>query len=398
MTSPRAAVLALALLPALPHPAPADGPPAGFRYAGPGVVIDHSPAATKQYIGSPALAVLPDGTYVVSHDFFGPGSTRDRTVVFASADRGTTWRRRAEITGQWWSSLFTHRGALYLVGTSKEYGHAVIRRSTDGGATWTTPADADSGLLLADGKYHTAPVPVVAHGGRLWRAMEDAMGPGPWGQHFRAFMMSAPEDADLLRAASWTSSNRLGRDPSWLDGRFNGWLEGNAAVTPAGKVVNLLRVDCPPEGDRAALVEVSDDGRRVTFDPGSGFLRFPGGSVKFAVRFDPASKHYWSLGSIGWEAHKERRPGQVRNTLALVRSPDLRDWSVRAVVLHHPDVTKHAFQYVDWLFDGDDLIAASRTAYDDGLGGARNEHDANFLTFHRVAGFRTLQTPAAPGR
>ena len=43
-----------------------------------------------------------------------------------------------------------------------------------------------------------------------------------------------------------------------------------------------------------------------------------------------------------------------------------------------------------WLFEGDDLIAASRTAYDDGVGGARNAHDANYLTFHRIGKFRTL--------
>ena len=27
---------------------------------------------------------------------------------------------------------------------------------------------------------------------------------------------------------------------------------------------------------------------------------------------------------------------------------------------------------------------------DDGMGGARNNHDANFLTFHRIASFRSL--------
>ena len=34
--------------------------------------------------------------------------------------------------------------------------------------------------------------------------------------------------------------------------------------------------------------------------------------------------------------------------------------------------------------------AARRTACDDGLGGAHNQHDANFITFHRIAGFRDL--------
>ncbi len=45
----------------------------------PGVVIDHSPARTGQYIGSPSIAILPDGSYVASHDLFGAGSTLDRT-------------------------------------------------------------------------------------------------------------------------------------------------------------------------------------------------------------------------------------------------------------------------------------------------------------------------------
>ena len=53
---------------------------------------------------------------------------------------------------------------------------------------------------------------------------------------------------------------------------------------------------------------------------------------------------------------------------------------------------------MDWLFDGDDIIAACRTAYDDGLGGAHNNHDANYLTFHRIANFRTKTAAAAqPG-
>ena len=32
-----------------------------------------------------------------------------------------------------WSSLFVHRDAVYLLGTSQQYGSIVIRRSDDGG-------------------------------------------------------------------------------------------------------------------------------------------------------------------------------------------------------------------------------------------------------------------------
>ena len=42
--------------------------------------------------------------------------------------------------------------------------------------------------------------------------------------------------------------------------------------------------------------------------------------------------------------------------------------------------------------DSDDLVAVSRTAYDDYEGGAHSAHDANFLTFHRIKNFRTLRT------
>lgn len=355
-----------------------------------GVVVDHIPASTQQYVGSPSIAVLPGGEYVMSHDIFGPGSSHDISVVFGSGDRGATWSRLAEVKGQWWSTLFWHGSALYWMGVCSQYGKTVIRRSRDGGATWTEPTTGDTGLLLGDEGYHCAPVPVVVHGGRVWRAMEDSGGPGGWGHHFRAFMMSAPVDADLLRAESWTCSDRIGRAPEWLDGSFGGWLEGNAVVTPAGGVVDMLRVDVPPGPEKAAIIEISEDGTCATLDSGSGFVDFPGGAKKFTIRFDPESGLYWSLTNTVCEPHRHEKPGKVRNTLALICSRDLREWEQRAVILHHPDVEYHGFQYVDWLFDGGDLIVASRTAYDDGLGGAHNQHDANFLTFHRVCGFREL--------
>ena len=121
-----------------------------------------------------------------------------------------------------------------------------------------------SGLLLSDGRYHCAPVPVVFHNGRVWRAMEAAMG-GGWGQEFRVFMMSAPEDADLLQATNWTCSNRIGGNGSWLNGQFGGWLEDNAVPAPDGKMVDILRVDCRSLPERAAVIQISDDGRQASF-------------------------------------------------------------------------------------------------------------------------------------
>jgi hypothetical protein len=359
----------------------------------PGVVIDHSPQSSGLYIGSPSLAALPGGAYVASHDFFGPKSAEfqsARSVVFRSSDRGMTWRRVAEIHGAFWSTLFVHRGALYLLGTDRHHGNVVIRRSLDGGETWTTPTNGATGLLRDNGEYHCAPVPVLEHQGRLWRGLEWRNPPVAWGINYRAGMMSVPVETDLLQAANWTFAEFLPSSRDWNGGDMGAWLEGNAVVAPSGELLNVLRVQTKSPDEKVALVRVSTDGRTMSFDPATGFIRFPGGAKKFTIRLDSRTKHYWSLASLVHERHRADNPGGIRNTLALVRSPDLTNWTTRCLLLYHPDVKKHGFQYVDWLFDGDDLIAACRTAYDDGLGGARNNHDANFLTFHRWRNFREL--------
>lgn len=167
------------------------------------------------------------------------------------------------------------------------------------------------------------------------------------------------------------------------------WLEGNAVVAPDGQLVNVLRVQTRSPDEKAAIVRISADGKTATFDPQRDFIDFPGGAKKFTIRFDPQTKLYWSLASIVHPRHRANNPGGIRNALALTCSPDLRQWTVRCLLLYHPDTRKHGFQYVDWLFDGDDLIAACRTAYDDGQGGAHNNHDANYLTFHRFTDFRS---------
>ena len=346
----------------------------------PGVVIDHSPASTGTYLGSPSIAALPNGFYIVSHDFFGPATNEDRTAIFRSKDAGKTWEKLTDLHGQYWSTIFLHRDELYIMGTSIHNGHLVIRRSADGGLTWTTPKDGDTGLLSTQGCFHCAPVPVVVHNQRIWRAMEDRYPPeGPWGS-FRTFVMSAPVDTDMLKSDSWTMSNRLEFDQSWPG---SAWLEGNIVVTPDNELVNILRVEYQDE-EKAAIVHVSEDGRTVRFDPAKDFIDFFGGTNKFTIRFDPETKRYWSL------VNKQKNPQAYRNILTLVSSSDLRNWQVESVILKHPDSVKHAFQYIDWLFEGRDIIAVSRTAYDDGLGGAYRAHDANYITFHRIRNFREL--------
>jgi hypothetical protein len=166
-----------------------------------------------------------------------------------------------------------------------------------------------------------------------------------------------------------------------MDWPGNIWLEGNIVVTPQNNLVNILRVECK-ELEIAAITRVSEDGKLVSFEPEKNFIHFYGGSNKFTIRYDWLTERYFSLVS------KQRNPFAYRNVLTLVSSKNLRNWQVESVVLRHHDSEKHAFQYVDWLFEDEDIIFVSRTAYDDGMGGAHNAHDANYITFHRICDFR----------
>jgi len=345
----------------------------------PGTIVAHSPASSEAYIGSPALLILPDGSYVASHDFFGPGTDFDEYAVYRSENRGQTWSKIAGFIGQWWSSLFLHGGDLYTIGTTREYGYAVIRRSTDAGYTWTDAVDSSTGILSPTDRYHCAPVPVIEHENRIWTAYEIALGRRP---HWPATVASAPVGADLLDAGNWTWA-----EPYHHHRSRGQWIEGNMVVGPDGRLVNVLRsnprVDGKRVGDRAALVHVSCDGKRLTHNAPADEIHMPGGGVKFTIRFDIDSGRYWTLGS------KQTRPAAVRNTLVLASSADLRKWTVEQTLLHHADPAHHGFHYVDWVVEGDDLLFLSRTAFADGLGGAHTQHDANYLTFHRVLDFRS---------
>ena len=361
--------------------------------------VRYQDPATETYLGSPSLVRL-DGDLLASHDYFGPGCPRNdegeeySTSIYRSRDDGRTWRNLAHIEGAFWSTLFVHRGSVYLLGTSAQYGSIVIRRSTDGGATWTQPADQQSGLLLHGGRYHdppnyhSAPTPVLSHEGRLYRAFENSE-PLDWPRGFRAMVISAEEDADLLRASSWRKSNEVPYDQNTDPPEFGGcgWLEGNVVADADGDLCDIMRVQSDPVLNKAAILRVEDEGRTLSFDASTSFVDLPGGMSKFTIRRDPAGKRYWTLSndmSFG-------PPRVHRNRLGLFSSADLGTWTMHERLLEdtlektaEDSAQKTGFQYVDWQFDGEDIIYLVRTAYD----GAHNYHDSNRITFGRVERFR----------
>ncbi len=365
----------------------------------PGSIVSYQAAAGKKYIGSPSLVILPSGDYVASHDVFGPESSewsQAQTKIFRSKNKGKSWKQISSIQGAFWSSLFVHRGVLYLLGPDRHHGTVMIRKSENGGKTWTKPTNRENGVILT-GEFHCAPMPVVEYNGRLWRPMETAHGPVlQWGKRYGAMVMSAAVDSDLMQAKSWQASEPKLYDSTYLNGKFGGWLEGNFVVDKKNQLWDLLRVDDKSSlEEKAAMVSLSDDGKKTSFDPATGFIPFDGGSKKFVIKYDTASGHYWTLANTIPQRFRTqyptRNPASFRNTLMLRKSKDLLHWEDVKIILEHEDVLNHGFQYVDWIFDGNDMLVLSRTAYFDGKENAHNNHDANYLTFHRISDFRNAK-------
>src|SRR5690606_10897233 len=86
--------------------------------------VKYQDPASQIYLGSPSLVQLGNGHLLASHDYFGPNRTHDelgrsnRTTVYLSTDKGLNWKRLKDIDGIYWATLFIHRDAVYLLGTS----------------------------------------------------------------------------------------------------------------------------------------------------------------------------------------------------------------------------------------------------------------------------------------
>ena len=111
---------------------------------------------------------------------------------------------------------------------------------------------------------------------------------------------------------------------------------------------------------------------------------FPGNLTKFFVLQSPADGRYYALSNPVTTANLHQR-----NILRLSVSDDLLHWTTVRDILNYEDncfgedSKKVGFQYPSFLFDGEDILAAVRTA----LNGAENFHNANHITFHRIRNY-----------
>lgn len=352
--------------------------------------IGYSDPATKKMIGSPCIYKYSNGIILASYGY------RGNTYIKISYDNGQTWQSRSQIDKFAMASLFEHQGEIYLFGLSQNPGHICIAKSSDYGLHWTDASVLFEAQQPGTYGYHTGPVPVIHANGRIYRVFEKRVTDERWPIAYAAVMVSADEKSNLLNPQSWTMTNAVLFDPSWVDPAWKctspGWLEGNAVQKPDGSIIALMRVHTNPVVDKAAVLTLSSDNRTLSYHPASGLIDMPGGMHKFDIHRDPVTGKYLSLVNNNTDPSRTAQ----RNTLSLIASEDLIHWQhVRTIIQDNSPMTwqesmvNTGFQYVVWQFDGRDILFISRTAYD----GAMNYHDSNRITFHRLPHYVDILAP-----
>ena len=225
-----------------------------MRYPNQLSVIKYQDPATRTYLGSPSILRLDDSNLLVTHDYFGPGCPRNHegeehlTSVYRSGDDGRTWTTSRILPGRSGPACSSTEARSISSARRRNTARSSSAAATMAGIPGRIPATSTPAFIARGGpyhdppNYHCAPVPVLLRGGRLYRAFED-LDPCVWPTGFRSLVISAPEDADLLAAASWTLSNRLAYDPAWTPRAWGGevdlpgWLEGNIVEAPNGETL-----------------------------------------------------------------------------------------------------------------------------------------------------------------
>lgn len=336
---------------------------------------------------SPSILRLKSGTLLVSMDVYQHLRAQNLSKIFASYDDGKTWHYQTDLFPCFWGKLFEYGDALYMLGFTTEYGDLIVGKSMDEGKTWSEPVRLfpGSGNRYCGGP-HRAPLNIMEHAGRLWAAVDF----GTWEKqgHMSGVVSVSVED-DFMNPASWVMSEFLPYDPSWEGaavGDSKGCLEGNLVLLPDGRFCNLLRYqiqNCEPNRDRAVLLTIDpqDPEKQLTFYK---VIDFMGSLTKFSVTYDGVSRRYIALVNRVIDPQKP----MARNVLSLVVSEDAIHWEfVRDVVdcsAYENATEKIGMQYPDLMIDGEDLLWVQRTA----MNNATNFHDSNYITFHRMRGFR----------
>lgn len=397
-------------------------------------VVARSEHPQTEFLGSPGLCKLPDGSILATHDVY-PDGKKPYGIAFRSTDGGNTWVKMAEYPF-YHARPFLAGKSLYILG---HQGDLTVLRSDDLGLTWGEP------VKLTDGQdWHQAPTNYVYANGCIYLVMERSVYSdcAAWNVSTLApVLMRGKVDADLTKRENWTFASELAfRDlvndisgdapfgvpfyatkakenvtisetPSVRKCAPIGWLETNVVqfhdpdhiwYDESGHTFHLWMRAHTGKTGYAAILQVKEmpDGSLVTqpvLAPSGKpivYLPFPCGQMKFHIVYDEVSRLYWLLGTqatdsmIRPEAMPATRyglPDNERQRLVLHFSKNCVDWCFAGLVdaAEPPVGSRH---YASMAIDGEDLLILARS----GDAMAKSAHNGNLITYHKIPNFREL--------
>jgi hypothetical protein len=399
----------------------------------------------KVYPRSPGILRLDDGRLIFTMELnLGAVNHLDdvprtedgrwcRSFIYVSDDGGKTFRQTHKhplIQGR----PFVAGEKLYYLGHDGDLGVIV---SEDRGETWS-----EVSWLTKDQQWHQAPCNTRYAHGKVYVVMERVVPPHLpiWPvQSHAPVVIAAPVDADLRERDAWTFSNEVTfKDMADRIEGYNGlgipfykpgpqlrvpdrkksrpmappgWLETNIVTfpnpdhvwhDPTDRTMYLyLRANTGMTNMAAMAKAVEAEDGSITVMPAEApsgeemlFVRLPGGHLKFYILYDEVSKLYWLVSNQPSDSmiRPERLPesrymlgDNERNRLVLHFSTNAMDWCFAGLV-DKTDEDRQARSYPSMTIDGDDLLIVARS----GTKKAKNAHDGDVVTLHRVKDFRAL--------
>ena len=333
---------------------------------------DDQYAFSGHYLCSPSLVRVGSGRLIAGMDVYGPQMAQNLSILFYSDDEGKNWSYLNDLYPFYWGTLFYHKGKLYILGLSTEYGNLQIAYSEDEGKTWSAPTVIlyGSSVLCANGGMHRAPMQLVTYNHRLYTTCEY----GCWEKksHLPA-ILSIHEDDDLMTASNWTCSTFLQYEGEWKEQTHiqGDTMEGNIVIKDGvfydylrwsiGKAL-ILKYD-PTELEKEleyvtlSDMPVSNSMFRILEQDGEYFL-ITNRQTEEAKKFE-----YWSY----------------RNVLSIFRSKDLVHWELCRDIINHEtcDAAKEGFQYPTVLLEDNHLLTVVRSAFNQ----ANSAHNSNYMLF-----------------
>jgi len=392
------------------------------------------------FVFDPGIAVCPNGRIVACFGLGGPNNKNIEEVsesgngfVYTSDDDGETWQHRANFPMSHFRP-FVAGQKLYILG---HRGNLRIISSSDWGDKWSEVSE-----LTQKQQWHGSATNVWYKNNSVYLVMErriDGQMKDGWKvAELAPVLMRGNIRKDLTQKENWTFASELvfnkevdDKTLDWFgipfyDGYYPnvkrnlrgkssfhpiGWLESNVVqitdpnhfwYDPKGKTFHIFmrahtgitNIGCmlkaveQPDGTIRTMFETSPSGKKRLYLP------LPGGQMKFCVVYDEQTKLYWLLGTQSTDSMT--RPEKLdagryclgdneRRRLVLHFSKNMVDWCFAGVVSIGP-VEKASHHYANMVIKGDDLLILSRSGDEN----AKDAHNGNLATFHKIKNFRKL--------